>query len=326
MLQALGVNAEAEIVYRTMLAAPASCITEIAAGLGLSDEEVRKRLDELAELSLLRPSWDVPGTVRPISPDIGLTALLARQQAEIARQQQLVEQSRSAMVTFVAQFAASESGRSQNSMEELQGLDGVRSKLEQLSALTRHEMVSFQPGVMSEQSRNACQPLDEASLRRGIRMRDVYMDSMRNDRPTRRYVEWTCERGAQARTVPTLPMRMIVFDREVAVIPLDPEHSRRGALVTRSKAAVTALLALFERVWERATPLGQPAASCAGGPTPQEKALLRMLTVGGKDEAAARSLGVSVRTVRRMMAELMERLGATSRFQACVNAAREGWV
>jgi DNA-binding NarL/FixJ family response regulator len=45
-------------------------------------------------------------------------------------------------------------------------------------------------------------------------------------------------------------------------------------------------------------------------------AILRLLSAGQKDEAAARSMGVSVRTYRRRVAELMALLGAESRFQA----------
>lgn len=325
MLQALGVNAEAEAVYRTMLAEHTSCVEEIAALLRLPEERVRRRLDELAELSLLRPSWDVPGTVRPISPDVALGALVARQQAEIARQQQLVEQSRAEMAAFVAQFTA-EGRTSTASVEELIGLDGVRLKLQQLCDRARFELVSFQPGRQSQEARDACRPSDESMLARGLQMRDVYMDSVRNDQPTMAYISWLAERGAEARAVPTLPMRMIVYDREVAVIPIDPQCSRKGALLTRSRGAVTALVALFEHVWQQAAPLQQPPVVPADKPTAQERELLRMLTVGAKDESAARALGVSVRTVRRMVAELTERLGATSRFQAGVHAAREGWV
>ncbi len=94
MLQGLGVNAEAEAVYGAMLSSPDGSVAEIAARLNLCEDAVRERLDELTELSLLRPSWDVPGTVRPVSPDVGLTVLLARQQSEIARQQQLLEHCR----------------------------------------------------------------------------------------------------------------------------------------------------------------------------------------------------------------------------------------
>jgi DNA-binding NarL/FixJ family response regulator len=40
----------------------------------------------------------------------------------------------------------------------------------------------------------------------------------------------------------------------------------------------------------------------------------------------ARKLGISERTVRRLVSDLTERLGATSRFQAGVCAVRLGWL
>ncbi|WP_238430957.1 LuxR C-terminal-related transcriptional regulator [Frankia nepalensis] len=61
-------------------------------------------------------------------------------------------------------------------------------------------------------------------------------------------------------------------------------------------------------------------------PSPSELLLLRLLADGAKDEAAARSLGVSVRTVRRMVADLMRRLDARSRFQAGILAKHRGWL
>lgn len=61
-------------------------------------------------------------------------------------------------------------------------------------------------------------------------------------------------------------------------------------------------------------------------PSPAELLLLQLLADGAKDEAAARSLGVSVRTVRRMVADLMRRLDARSRFQAGILAKRRGWL
>lgn len=62
------------------------------------------------------------------------------------------------------------------------------------------------------------------------------------------------------------------------------------------------------------------------GLTEQQTAVLRLLASGAKDEAIARNLGVSVRTVTRIVAELTSELGATSRFQAGVLAARLGWL
>ncbi|MCG5214059.1 helix-turn-helix domain-containing protein [Streptosporangium sp. KLBMP 9127] len=60
--------------------------------------------------------------------------------------------------------------------------------------------------------------------------------------------------------------------------------------------------------------------------TEQQQAVLRLLATGAKDSAIARSLGVSIRTVTRTVGELTRILGATSRFQAGVRAARLGWL
>jgi DNA-binding NarL/FixJ family response regulator len=50
------------------------------------------------------------------------------------------------------------------------------------------------------------------------------------------------------------------------------------------------------------------------------------LARGFTDEAAARKLGVSVRTARREAADLLTRLHARSRFQAGARAMALGWI
>jgi DNA-binding NarL/FixJ family response regulator len=62
------------------------------------------------------------------------------------------------------------------------------------------------------------------------------------------------------------------------------------------------------------------------GPDDLRRFLLEALGSGAQDEQIARRLGLSLRTVRRRVAELMEELGAQSRFQAGVEAARRGWL
>lgn len=56
------------------------------------------------------------------------------------------------------------------------------------------------------------------------------------------------------------------------------------------------------------------------------RAILQCLNAGMKDDAIARQLGISERTVRRRVADLAARLGAASRFQIGAQAARRGWV
>jgi DNA-binding NarL/FixJ family response regulator len=78
---------------------------------------------------------------------------------------------------------------------------------------------------------------------------------------------------------------------------------------------------------DTATPLGTGRATAeATGLTPTERTLLTLLAGGMTDEAAAKRLGVSLRTVRRQTASLMERLNASSRFEAGLKAAQRGWL
>ncbi|ADD40135.1 transcriptional regulator, LuxR family [Stackebrandtia nassauensis DSM 44728] len=70
-----------------------------------------------------------------------------------------------------------------------------------------------------------------------------------------------------------------------------------------------------------ATSRREPAA-----PSPRERKLLRLWARGYTDQRAARELEVSLRTVRRMSASLMERYGVHSRFQVGGLAHQRGWI
>ncbi|MFI6169094.1 response regulator transcription factor [Nocardia sp. NPDC051052] len=61
-------------------------------------------------------------------------------------------------------------------------------------------------------------------------------------------------------------------------------------------------------------------------PSARELVLIQLLCEGHTDEAAARRMNLSVRTVRRMTQQLMGHLGARSRFEAGVLAARMGLI
>ncbi|WP_439654225.1 LuxR C-terminal-related transcriptional regulator [Streptacidiphilus anmyonensis] len=54
--------------------------------------------------------------------------------------------------------------------------------------------------------------------------------------------------------------------------------------------------------------------------------MLRLLAQGLTDATVAKRLNVSLRTERRMVADLMRRLGASGRFEAGVKAARRRWI
>ena len=88
---------------------------------------------------------------------------------------------------------------------------------------------------------------------------------------------------------------------------------------------VHSVAALFDAAWRKAIDRAVYEASLTGLRA-LAPSLLDALASGAKDEAAARELGLSLRTYRRRVAELMAAVGATSRFQAGLRARELGLV
>ena len=101
-------------------------------------------------------------------------------------------------------------------------------------------------------------------------------------------------------------------DREVVLIPC--LESPVGAVIIREPSIVAFLCRSFDTAWDAATPF---AAVRRGVSLPDEikQAIVRLLSEGMKDEMIARRLGMSLRTCRKHVAEIMDVYQASSRFQ-----------
>ncbi|MDH6117919.1 DNA-binding CsgD family transcriptional regulator/sugar-specific transcriptional regulator TrmB [Kitasatospora sp. GAS204A] len=323
VLKAFGLDHASEAVYLALLRSPALTECELPAELGLTEGEVTAAYEQLTRLSLLRSSWEDPLVMRPVVPELGLKALLAHKEAELARRRHEIEQCQAAIEVVLSEVACA---RRYTQGEDLVGVDAIRDRLVELGAGTRFQVLAFIPGGgQSEAARESSRPLDEELLGRGVDVRTTFLDSVRNHQPTTDYAHWLTERGGQVRTVPALPMRMIIVDRSVAMVPLDPERTD-AATVLHGKGVVAAMCALFDLVWAGAAPLGDSKSRDPHGMSGQHYALLRILDQGDTDLMAARKLGVSERTVRRLISEVMDLLGARSRFQAGARAADRAWL
>lgn len=127
--------------------------------------------------------------------------------------------------------------------------------------------------------------------------------------------------GEIQRMVQELPLKFVLADESLALVALT-RTGTDSALLVRSEPFLALLRMYFEMLWERAVPLGgEPDAA---QDHKKYGALPRLLASGLSDEAVAGQLGASVRTVRRRVAQLMEDLGAVTRFQAGVLAQRAG--
>lgn len=130
--------------------------------------------------------------------------------------------------------------------------------------------------------------------------------------------------GEEIRVLAHVPTRLFVIPLTHALVPDMPGYETAGVLAVHERALVLLLAQYVELLWDRAVPV--PELDLRGARERSRRLLLSELAAGAADEQIARTLGVSLRTVRRRVADLMIDLGADSRFQAGVEAARRGWI
>ncbi|MFE7465180.1 hypothetical protein ACFU6R_13925 [Streptomyces sp. NPDC057499] len=301
---------------------------DVPPGLGLAPEEVERACRALLALRLLRPAPDNPDRLIPVSPDAAAAEVVGPREAELARAAAHVQAVRDELQSLMPQYRAARRARSgEEGVTVLPDLAAASAMLTEESARCWDEVFTVQPGGGRSPSHlRGAIDRDLAMLDRGVRMRTLYQHSARASLATQGYVERLTAAGAEYRTAAELPDRAVVFDRSVAFLPRRANGgSGEGAVLVRDPDVVAYLCRTFEQHWSGATPFrgtSEAAYKEVGGSL--RRALVGLLAEGAKDEVIARRMGMSLRTCRRHIAELLEELGAASRFQGGALAERAG--
>ncbi|MER8083631.1 LuxR family transcriptional regulator [Streptomyces sp. NPDC058316] len=297
----------------------------VAEATAIAPEEAALSLERLRRARLLHAqsaAGDSPGLFA-VAPETALAQLAAPVEAKIREQQDGLAGMRQDLGPFVACYHRRHS-RSE-SLELLENVQDVRNTLNQASNRCRLEVLTSQPGGGARDPEAMREALvrDQSMLERGIRLRTLYHHTARFNGPSQAYVAAASALGGQYRTAHELFGRLIVFDRELAFIPVRDDSW--GAVVIREPSTVGYLCEIFEQAWDRSTPFADAAGQGLEGVSREiHETIVRLLGAGLKDEAIARRLGMSLRTARRHIADIMEELDATSRFQAGAHAVARG--
>ncbi|MFC4887695.1 DNA-binding response regulator [Streptomyces beijiangensis] len=175
---------------------------------------------------------------------------------------------------------------------------------------------TFSPGVNAAFARGK-----RPHMAPGMVMRKLYTPRAVADAESVRRLLKIAATGPEVRIAAApLTHEAIVLDGRTAILAGAPESGVRTYTVVRTPEVVASIRSLIAATWETADGL----AAFSGRPRPdlteESRRILRTLGAGHTDETASRHLGMSLRTYRRRVAELMETLDATSRFQAGVRA------
>lgn len=193
----------------------------------------------------------------------------------------------------------------------------------------RDEVLIAHPGGGRSVSRlQRSHEADLVILQREGTLQVLLQHATRNHGPTRQWAAKIIAGGGKVRTSPVVPNRIIVHDRERAMLPPGERSASDRAVVVWDPAVVGFMVAVHQVLWAQASEY--PVTSRDGlsdGATIDpalRRAVLDQLITGAKDDVTARRLGMSVRTCRRYIAAIARELGAESRFQAGALAQRAG--
>ncbi|WP_152627392.1 LuxR family transcriptional regulator [Streptacidiphilus melanogenes] len=269
--------------------------------------------DCLLRLQMLQPLPGDPGILVPIPPDAAGAALVqAIEQAVLDRQAEIAG-IRTAMGLYESVYSRA---RSQEDIPFtlLTGDAAIGAALSHAVGACTDELLTVQPGGgrPTKYLEDAIER-DLVILGRGVRQRTLYQHSVRAHAPTLAYVEKVTEAGAEVRTVPEIYDRLIICDESVAFIPTS-DNRAAAALEIRQPALIRFLRGHFDRQWEEARPFGPIDRQVRSEAVVEDVQLniARLLVHGFTDEAIARRLGLSRRTVATRVSQLSQQLGGSS--------------
>jgi DNA-binding CsgD family transcriptional regulator/sugar-specific transcriptional regulator TrmB len=327
VLEPLGVDEATFAVYHALLREPDSTAEQIASALNSAVEEVHHRMDVLRKLDLLVPTWSNPAVEHAVHPRVGLSGLVERRRSDLNKMLGELSQAEASAEVLAEQYNELLTSRTSGDVEVLRGRANASRRIEELGTKARESFWGLIPAHVDDIVAPAEESPDIPLLERGIKMRSVYLQSMTVSKAGLEFASYMYKLGGEVRATPTLAMRLLIIDQEIAIMPLNPGIESAGAVIHRSPSVLALAIALFDSYWSRATELFAPEDREDNSPlTPHEAEVLRLLAGGAKDEQVARLLGISLRTARRITANLSDRLDATSRFELGVAAAKRGWV
>ena len=321
VISALGFGKTADRAYHQVLPQSGRELVSVAQSVLLTPEELLRDLAPLLDKRIVSCEDSRLFVLTPAEA----VALMVADTAESAA---LAHARLEAVSRALPYLTASNVRPADGEVEDVRPVDGEISSggnpVELLAALIREsrgDLLWMRPDQFRKPREDAMAAIVGEQVAKGRRSRAIY--------PVRALTEAAdtlalrASVGEEIRLVPQLPTRMFIIGTTHVILPEPLGYVDEPRSLVRQRGWVEAMILWFEAVWEKVSPYTPATGRSAGD---LRTFLLQQLAAGAQDEQIARRLGVSLRTVRRRVADLMAELGADSRFQAGVEAAKRGWL
>lgn len=321
-MTALGFPRSADRIYQQVLGQSGREVVWVASALLRTPEELIKELGPLVERGIVR----IEGARLFVSePADAISTMLADQAAGAAVAHERLGQIAAAMPFLTAVSARPAPGE----VHHVEPLDGevstgghVVGLLQALIVQSQGDLLWLRPDQWRTPREDVMADVVGTAIESGRSSRAIY--PVRALGEAKATLAARAEVGEQIRVLPELPTRLLIIGSTHAILPEPLGSADEPRSLVRQKGLVEALRLWFEMLWERAAPV---EGLERGEPRPDlRRFLLQQMAAGVQDEQIARRLGVSLRTVRRRVADILTDLGADTRFQAGAEAVRRGWL
>jgi DNA-binding Lrp family transcriptional regulator len=318
-LSVLGFTGAQEELYRVVLRNSGIAVAELSQLLGMPAKTVAEDVARFASLGLLDLRGD---SVVALPPDHALGRLITEETRRLHSVEEQLGSLRRMLPSLSAEHRSSQAPRGEQVTVEILGGDDVIDLVRSLSPTSQGDLLWMRPDQWRYPEGPLADEWVKELVRSGRRSRAIYPARALEEAP--RVIRGRAAAGEHVRVLADIPFRAAVLGDSAAILADRLDRAPHRALVLRQGLMIRALQLLFETLWDKAMPV--PGMGGASDGTSDRALLLDQLASGAKDEQIARALGISLRTVRRRVAEVLEELGAGSRFQAGVEAVRRGWV
>lgn len=311
----------------TAWSAAAARVPELADGAGLDEDTVLAVLRDLADEGVA-VAFDTAGTTD--DRDHAWEALPPGRVVEAVLHSDAVRQATArragAELERLYRFARRDAG-TYGALEVVEDVAQVLAASRRLQLAARHQVrvIDVPPYSGSSAFYLDQEVLQRQRMAAGVVYRSIYHGCAFDDPVAGPNMARMIEAGEQARTLDEPPLKLALGDDDLAIVTLAAD-GRPGvvSLLIRPSSLLRALAAVFETLWRLAVPASVSAVDLQIDD--RDRRILTLMASGAADDAIARRLGLGRRTVVRRVSALLAQLGATTRFQAGVQAARRGWL
>ena len=326
MLDVLGLDATEEGAYRRLVALPSASAEDLAEVMTSSLPALATALSALEDKGLVARSTSQPGHFVASPPALALGSLIVQREEEIRRAQ--LELGR-----LTEQYRGSVADRTGTDVVDVvRGSRAVADRFAQMQRGASTEVVALVKTSVAVVTAEENTTSEDLAVARGVAYR-VVLERSAFEQPgfIDRVVD-SISAGESVRVTDSLPLRLVIADRSLALLPLAPSSTDAGggALLVHESGLLDALLHLFDLVWVSANEVVPSASGVSFVDTDRidevDARILTLLLAGLTDQAIGGQLGMSLRTVQRRVAGLMDRARVVRRFQLGPVAGRRGWV